>query len=32
MYVAWAAQNSDRAPALIVQIEEATARLAAAGG
>jgi hypothetical protein len=29
MYVAWAVDNSDRAPALIAQIEDATARLAA---
>ena len=29
MYVPWAVDNSDRAPALIAQIEDATARLAA---
>ena len=29
MYIPWAVDNSDRAPALIAQIEDATARLAA---
>ena len=29
MYIPWAVDNSDRAPALISQIEDATARLAA---
>ncbi len=29
MYVGWAVDNSDRAPDLIAQIEDATARLAA---